>query len=224
MSLELQAEYFEMQSKTSIARVDHLIYGAPSLDTGVAAIRDLLGVEPGPGGRHPAFGTRNALLSLGPEQYFEIIAPDPDLAAPPQGRLFDLEALAEPRLIAWVLRTYDIHGDAERAQEAGVTLGAISGGSRTNPDGSVLEWRLTDPYAFSLDGAMPFLLDWGNAPHPGGSAPPAGTLTALHIEHPEPEKVERGLASFGMDLPVVAGASCRLEATIETAAGRVTVR
>lgn len=212
-----------MQSKTSLKRVDHLIFGAPSLAVGVEAIRDLLGVDPGPGGRHPAFGTCNALLSLGPEQYLEIIAPDPDLPAPEQGRLFDLESLREPRMITWVLRTYDIHADRRRGLDAGARLGEISGGSRTNPDGSVLEWRLTDPYAFPLDGALPFLLDWGNAPHPGGVAPPAGTIADLRIEHPEPNTVIRALAGFGMDLAVAAGASSRIMATIETANGGVVV-
>lgn len=207
----------------NLARVDHLIFGAPSLEIGVDAVRDLLGVEPGPGGRHPAFGTCNALLSLGPETYLEIMAPDRELPAPAQGRLFDLAALEAPRLVTWALRSYSIEDDVVRANAAGVPLGAVSRGSRTNGDGSELRWRMSDPYAFPMGGPIPFLLDWGDSPHPGGMTPPAGSLSALILRHPDAEALRAALDGIGLNLPVEAGPA-GLTATIATASGPVILR
>ena len=69
--------------------VDHLVVAAPSLEAGVAWCEATLGVTPGPGGRHPQFGTHNRLLKIAseayPQAYLEIIAIDPQ-AAPPADR------------------------------------------------------------------------------------------------------------------------------------------
>src|SRR5262249_11322359 len=61
-----------------VSRVDHLAYATPDLEKGVAEIERLLGVRATPGGQHPGRGTRNALVSLGPTSYLEIVGPDPD--------------------------------------------------------------------------------------------------------------------------------------------------
>jgi hypothetical protein len=206
----------------NLQRVDHLIFGAASLEVGVATIRELLGVEPDAGGRQPAFGTCNALLSLGTETYLEIMAPDPELPAPEQGRLFDLAALEKPRMITWVLRSYAIEEDVARANAAAVPLGAVSGGSRTNPDGSELRWRMSDPYAFPMEGPLPFLLDWGNSQHPGGMTPTAGSLSGLVLRHPDTDALRNALDGMGLSVPVAAGPA-GLTATIETDRGPVTL-
>jgi len=200
---------------------DHLVYAVADLEHGMDDIEKRLGVRPMPGGRHPAWGTHNALVSLGPTTYLEIIAPDPGLPAPSRGVLFDPEGGREPRLATWVFNTEDIGKLAALAKSAGLGLGAVQSGSRESSDGTVLSWRLTDPYAMPLDGAVPFLISWGDTPHPAGVAPRAGELTSLVVEHPTPARVREALDVLGANLVVRRGETFRLVAKITGAAGEV---
>lgn len=206
-------------------RTDHLIYGTPDLDAGVEEIGRRLGVRPAGGGRHRQWGTRNAILALGEETYLEVMAPDPGLAEPDGGRLFGLDELDAPRLVTWALRCEEIEAAAGRARERGVGLGPVRSGSREQPDGSVLSWRITDPRALPLDGAVPFLIDWGETPHPAGGAREGGELLGLRIEHPEPDAVRAALEALGADgAAVEEGPEARLTAAIRTGQGRVEIR
>ena len=57
------------------AQFDHLVVGIRSLAEGTGQLIRLLDVAPALGGTHPGRGTENALVSLGPGEYLEIIAP-----------------------------------------------------------------------------------------------------------------------------------------------------
>ena len=61
-----------------LERVDHLVYVTPDLDRGITEIELLLGMSPTRGGRHPTWGTHNALAALGPTSYLETLAPNPE--------------------------------------------------------------------------------------------------------------------------------------------------
>ena len=82
--------------------IDHLLYASASLEQGMDEIESLLGVRPVRGGRHPQYGTHNALLSLGTGTYLEVIARDPDLATPRRGFWVDVVPGAKSRLMTWV--------------------------------------------------------------------------------------------------------------------------
>ncbi len=183
-------------------------------------IEALLGTRPAKGGVHPAFGTCNALLSLGDQVYLEILAPDPALPAPPYGKWTD-QAPKGGGLMTWVLRSDDIEGLAVRAREAGGEIGKVVAGERSLDSGSTLKWLLTNPYAMPYDGAVPFLIDWGSSPHPAQTAPRAGALKGLTVEHPEAKKLRAIFAALGESVEVREADEFRLVATIQTANGPV---
>ena len=204
--------------------VDHLIFGAPDLEQGVEEVRRRLGVRPAGGGRHPQYGTRNALLALGRETYLEVMAPDPEQSAPDRGRLFGLDHFERPRLVTWALRREEIEEVAARGRDQRVELGPVQAVNREQPDGTLLTWRLTDPYAGPAGGVVPFLIAWGETPHPAGSAPQGGSLAALRAVHPQPEAVRNALEALGVEMRVERGDRPRLIATIRTGEGRVELR
>lgn len=205
-------------------RVDHLVYAVPDLREGVERIRDFLGVEAVPGGRHPRWGTRNALVGLGTDRYLEIIAPDPDAPEPEGGRPFGLDGPAAPRLASWAVRTPDLAGARDRILQSGVDPGAILEGSRERTDGSLLRWRLTDPTTPRADGLIPFLIDWGDSPHPAADLPDGLRLRSLRGEHPAPATVRPVLEALDLELPLGRGPRPALTAIVEGAYGRRELR
>ena len=62
--------------------IDHIVVAAPDLDSGARHVSSLLGVEPARGGAHPRMGTHNRVLGMAGGMYLEVIAIDPDAAAP----------------------------------------------------------------------------------------------------------------------------------------------
>lgn len=204
--------------------IDHIIVTASSREAGMDYVTQVLGTRPAIGGQHPQWGTHNALLSLGKEMFLEVLAPDPSLPVPDRGRLLAECYDRPPRLTTWVQRAEDIQTVQQRALDSGLKLGDVLTGSRTRPDGTQLSWQLTDPYAFPLQGALPFLIAWGNTPHPAHSLPQGGELLELSISHPEPARVQHFLDVLGVQITVAEGLTCSLQATIRTAHGTVSLR
>lgn len=211
-------------SNALIAKVDHLVYATPDLQTGVARVERMLGVLASPGGQHPGRGTRNALLSLGPGAYLEIIGPDPDQPTPTQPRPFGIDDLKEPRLVTWAAKGKELEQLAGNAAKRGVKLGDVIAGSRRRGDGVMLSWRYTDPRTIVGGGVVPFFIDWGSTPHPAVTATQGVSLVALRAEHPDAEQVQRMLDGLGLDLKVQQGSRPALVAVINSPRGRVELR
>ncbi len=201
--------------------VDHLVYAAPSLDAGIKAMAERLGVTAAYGGKHTGIGTRNALLSLGRSVYLEIIAPDPDQPPPREPLPFGLAELHEPGLVAWALAVTEIESRAESARNAGYDPGPVIAMTRALPEGGELRWRLCLRRPAAGDGLVPFLIQWEPGPHPSASSPGGCTLTDLTAEHPRPDDISRMTSAVGVDLPLAEAARPALIATIDCPRGTV---
>jgi hypothetical protein len=211
-------------SRRLISSVDHLVYATPDLQMGIDRVQKLLGVRAGAGGQHPGRGTRNALLSLGPGCYLEIIGPDLEQPKPAQPRPFGIDALKAPRLVTWAAKGTDLERLMSDARRAGVKLGDVIPGSRRRTDGVLLSWRYTDPRVVVAEGVVPFFIDWGTTPHPADTATAGVLLIALRAEHPEPDLVQKMLHGVGINLQVASGPRPALVATLDSPRGRVELR
>ncbi len=201
-----------------MAALDHLVYATPDLDATVAALADATGVTATPGGRNEGRGTRNALLGLaGTAGYLELIGPDPEQPAPTAAAWFGIDTLTQPRLVTWAVRVSGIDDAVEQARAAGYDPGPVSAMSRRRADGLELTWRMTVA-SESFDGVVPFLIDWGESPHPSVGLP-ALTLVAWSAEHPAPDKVGHALDAMHVDLPLRQAPEARLRAVVEGPGG-----
>lgn len=198
-----------------LTRVDHLVYAAPDLEHACDRLEALFGMRPVRGGRHARWGTHNALLAVGPRAYIEAIAPDPERSDAALPTLFGIDTLPAPRLVAWAAATRDF------GEGAVLGAGEVLEGSRRRPDGSLLEWRMSDPETVAGDGLLPFLVDWGKSRHPAIDAPRAGTLTRLRATHPDASPIAQALASAGLPMAVANAKEPSLTATFDTLRGPV---
>jgi hypothetical protein len=210
-----------MASPEGLALVDHLVYATADLDRGIAEVERVLGVRASPGGQHPIWGTRNALVALGSSSYLEIIAPNPDHSSLSEGRPFGLDALAASRLVGWAAKGSGLTNFRDAAAQHGVELGRVLSGSRKQADGTVLTWKLTDLRCVVADGIVPFFIDWGKSPHPALVASRGATLVGLRAEHPDADHVLQMLRIVAVDLKVGVGAAPALIAEIDCPYGRV---
>jgi hypothetical protein len=208
------------------SRIDHITVVAPSLEIGGDWVHERLGVTPQKGGKHPRMGTHNLLLRLGDSLFLEVIAVNPDAAAPTRPRWFALDTLhsdSPPRLSNWVARTDDIERSTAAASEA---LGLIETITR-----GALQWLITIPADGSLpmDGIAPALIEWQTPPHPASRLQDRGcTLRGFEAFHPEPDRVTALLATLGLAQavrvsPLPAGAVPHLVAQILTPTGLRTI-
>lgn len=137
-----------------MSTLDHLVWAVPSLDEAARRLLHGHGLRAVPGGSHPAWGTRNAVVPLG-DSYLELV----EVADPEAPRVGFTRRVAEvadlgggPAL--WSERVDDIHAHAH-------ALGYdVVAGTRVNDDGSTLSWRVAGMPQACTDPAVPFLIQW----------------------------------------------------------------
>lgn len=181
-------------------RIDHFLYAAPDLAAAVDDIEKRLGVRAAGGGQHTGQGTHNRLLSLGPWTYLEIVAPDPEQPPPARPRPYGVDGVTRAGLVGWAITCDDIEKVRDEARAREFDPGDVIEGHRRTPEGNTLRWRLTSNALTA--GLVPFLISWGDTPHPAASAPSGLTLASFHLEHPDPPSVTARLHALGAEVEV----------------------
>lgn len=195
-----------------VNRIDHLIYATPDLEDGVREIEERFGVRAEGGGQHVGQGTHNRLAALGPTTYLEVIAPDPTQPAPVDPRPYGVDGIAHSGLVGWAVACEDIVASLEAAREAGFDPGEVIEGQRLSASGTMLRWRVTSNARTA--GVIPFLIHWGDTPHPAASARAGLRLESMRIEHPDPESIATALRALGAGVEVTPGARAAIVADL----------
>ncbi len=199
--------------------LDHILLGINDLDHGIAWLEQRSGVRASFGGVHPGRGTRNALLSLGPRCYLEIIAPDPaqlGQSSPTQKNALwmKLQKIKEPRLVGWAVHTDDLASLARKVVAAGLDIKQPRDGSRSRPDGKLLRSR-----SFSLKqdrgGLLPFFIEWSpESIHPSQDAPSGCVIQSFAIESWVDDVIKSTVRKLGIDADSRSGKKALLRASI----------
>lgn len=203
-------------------RIDHLVWYTADLGEGRRFFGARMDTDPLYGGEHPGEGTANAVLSLGPSTYLEILGQDPAQ----QGRGLDAEvaSLRGHGLYHWAVAGVELERVARRAAAAGLTAGALAPGGRLKPDGKRLDWVCWGLRDHAFGSLVPFFIDWRDSEHPALSAPRGGAIASFEVHTPEPDRLRAIYDVLDIDIPVVKAATPGVEAVLESGRGRTTLR
>ncbi|MDR1237057.1 MAG: VOC family protein [Propionibacteriaceae bacterium] len=203
--------------------LDHLVLVAPDIDDYVRRFTAETGVAVAFGGSHPGRGTKNYLVGLefapsssidcsvddGIGAYLEFLGLDenqPDV--PAEQTMFGVGTLGRsfvPQLLTWAVHGTDIDELASRGRKAGFAFASPVDAARTTPAGELLRWRFAVNPDFPFAGLQPFLIDWGDTPHPSQTPGlPKLKLRGLSLVHPDPG-LSDVLAFLGLDIPCQVG-------------------
>jgi hypothetical protein len=185
-----------------VIRLDHLIYAVADLEGAAVALRDATGLAALPGGVHPAWGTRNAIVPLG-GAYVELVAVED--AARAGESAFGRIVRDGAGLIGFAVEPDNFDAACARA---GVDR---MRGARERPDGSLLSWSMAGAEE-ALPRGLPFFLRWDDdgsnparvvAPHADGVEP----VGVAWLSWPtDPAALDAWLGGPGHGLPIRHGA------------------
>ena len=187
--------------RTSFAALDHLVLATPDLSATAAWLTQRTGVAPCPGGAHVGRGTKNVLCSFGETSYLEIVGPDPDQPTPSAPRPFGIDELSEAMMVSWAVAVPDMDAELAMARARGYDPGSATPMQRRRPDGVILNWKLTTAPSTTI----PFLIDWGDSPHPARTAAVGLELVELQACHPHPGPVAETLEALGVTIGILRG-------------------
>ena len=113
---------------------------------------------------------------------------------------FGVDGIREPRLVGWAVSCPDIDAAVAGARRHGYDPGDPVDMQRATASGDVLRWRLT--LNATTGGVVPFLIDWGETPHPTTRGLPSLPLLNLSATHPDPQALAAVTNALEFDLPI----------------------
>jgi glyoxalase-like protein len=179
--------------------IDHVLIPVDYLAAAGAIVKARYGLTSIEGGRHPGWGTANRVIPLG-DAYVELVAVvDRDAAALSTfGRWILGATPGQP--LGWAVRTRAI---AEVGQRLGLS---IAEGSRTTPDGDVLEWRSAGLDEATAEPGLPFFIEWADGVRLPGAAPvhhPSGNVQLRRLSlAADPARLALWLGPNELQLPL----------------------
>lgn len=204
----------------SFVTLDHLVYATSDLERSASELAELFGCKLQRGGSHTGLGTANYLMSLGTSHYLEVIGRDTGQPKPDRPRPFGIDELEAPGLVTFAVSADEIDRQCRVAIAAGYDPGPVMDMSRKTPDGELLSWRLTTAGRDTCEGAVPFLIDWGQTRGPSQTLPEACTLVGFDVCYPQADLVREKYSALGLSISVSEGPK-RLVAVLETPNGMV---
>ena len=182
-------------------RMDHLVVCASDLPAGVAWFENLGGVRLPKGGSHPLMGTHNHLSALSEDEFFEIIAIDPQAPGADRPRWFNLDSeifqrqlQQGPKLTTWVMATDDLPATLAALEAQGIDAGTPVAQTRGD-----LHWQiaLRDDGTLAYDGVFPILIQWPAGVNPVAQMQDQGLrLDKLQLQHPEAAVINTALRNL----------------------------
>lgn len=167
--------------------IDHLTLAINDFEAGIEALHGLTGVKPRNLGRDAALGTQSAVISLGPDTFLQIVAPDPkanpELIDPElKPRVLDrIQGLTDLTPFTWAIGTENMERTRLLLRRAGLRTADPVEGSLKKGWGRAMTWDrawITRPDSR----VTPQVVQWAKkGKRPQDRAPGACTLTELRV-------------------------------------------
>lgn len=183
-------------------QIDHVLYGVRDLDEAASWFEETFGLRAVGGGSHPGWGTANAVLPAGHGQYVELIGVvDPSSGHALARAITELVSDGD-RPFAVCLRPDDLDTTARRLDLD------VTDGTRTNPDGVRLSWRMAGLEAALSPPRLPFFIEWpgrGGNPELDAITEPVGRGIAWAELGGDPDGLRRWVGDDAATISAVGG-------------------
>jgi hypothetical protein len=204
---------------TVTLELDHVLIAVRDLTHAAQVLDEQYGLASIEGGRHLSWGTANRIVPAG-DAYLELVAVIDEERARSSafGRWVATAGPWPIQPLGWAVRTASIDDVAERLHLE------VANGSRTRPDGRVLEWRAAGVERAASDPALPFFIEWGRGtPHPSEvpttQSPAIVEVCGLELRGDEAE-LSKWLGVHSLPVVIRAGRSAVTSVVLRGPAGR----
>ncbi len=202
-----------------MTRLDHFVLAISDLERGMDEFERLTNVRPAFGGEHALLGTHNALVSLGSNQYMEVLAPRRGAELHDVFRgVENYECLTPFR---WSVATTSVANTRAQLLDAGFAVKPSIPGERITADGHTLHWTMLF-LDESYDVNAPFFIEWtADTTHPSTTTPTGCSLRSYSVSAINDERLRQLCAIADIQVAVIHGQPS-MEIDLVTPAGPIT--